>query len=91
MDINRFFAIGINYKKTDATTRGLFSVSQEEYCRIIARARTVGVAELMILSTCNRTEIYGMANSAATLAGLLCSGSRGPGEVCHAIRATGKD
>src|SRR3954469_8033436 len=72
-NINSFFVVGINYKKSDASTRGLFAVTPDRYSAILQIAGTVGVNELFILSTCNRTEIYGFAHSSEQLIDLLCS------------------
>src|SRR5919107_1314332 len=72
-NINTFFVVGINYKKSDASTRGLFAVNNEQYAAILKTASVLGLNELFILSTCNRTEIYGFANSSQQLIDLLCS------------------
>ena len=71
-----FFMVGINYKNTDATTRGQFSVSEKQYEHILQLASAKGVNELFILSTCNRTEIYGFAKNAYQLMDLLCTESK---------------
>jgi len=77
IDISRFYAIGINYKKSNATTRGLFAVTTEQYAAILNKATTQGLSELFILSTCNRTEIYGFGENAQQLITLLCSETKG--------------
>jgi glutamyl-tRNA reductase len=76
-DISRFFVVGINYKKTDAAIRGRFAIGNEQYEKILALAPTFNIAELFVLSTCNRTEIYGFGDNAAHLAGLLCTQTTG--------------
>lgn len=77
IDISKFYAIGINYKKSNATTRGLFAVTPEQYDAILEKAATQGFSELFILSTCNRTEIYGFGENAQQLIALLCSETKG--------------
>src|SRR5688572_9864429 len=77
IDISKFYAIGINYKKSNATTRGLFAVTTEQYAAILEKSTATGLAELFILSTCNRTEIYGFAENAQQLINLLCSQTKG--------------
>ena len=77
IDISKFYAIGINYKKSNATTRGLFAISTEQYTAILEKATIPGLSELFILSTCNRTEIYGFAENAQQLVNLLCSQTKG--------------
>lgn len=76
-DISNFYVAGINYKKTDAATRGMFSISSEHYEGILQAAAEQGVASMFILSTCNRTEIYGMGDNAGQLISLLCSRAQG--------------
>lgn len=72
-----FFAIGVNYRKTDVAMRSEFAVSEEQYRRILARAKDQGINELFILSTCNRTELYGFAPQADQLIDLLCAETKG--------------
>jgi glutamyl-tRNA reductase len=77
MDINQFYIAGINYKKTDASSRGQFAVSNTHYAALLQKAPSVNVSQLFVLSTCNRTEIYGVAANAETLIKLLCSETAG--------------
>jgi glutamyl-tRNA reductase len=72
-DLTKFFVVGINYKKTDASMRGLFAVGAGQYAEILEMAESAGIQELFVLSTCNRTEIYGFAEEAYQLARLLCA------------------
>jgi glutamyl-tRNA reductase len=76
-DISGFFVVGINYKKTDAAMRGQFAIGNEQYQKILTLAPSFNVTELFVLSTCNRTEIYGFADNPAHLAGLLCTQTSG--------------
>lgn len=80
-DISRLYVVGINYKKTDAAIRGQFAISNEQYSNLLALAPSHHLTELFILSTCNRTEIYGFADNARQLAGLLCSNTSGSCET----------
>jgi glutamyl-tRNA reductase len=72
-EISKFHVAGINYKKTDAAIRGQFAVSADQYASILDLAPFYGIDELFILSTCNRTEIYGFSETAGELIELLCS------------------
>ncbi|HEX6180392.1 MAG TPA: glutamyl-tRNA reductase [Chitinophagaceae bacterium] len=76
-----FFIAGINYKKTDAAVRGLFAVNNEQYATLLQRAESFGVNELFVVSTCNRTEIYGYAQDAIQLIRLLCTVTEGTEET----------
>ncbi len=81
MDMNQFFIAGINYKKTDASIRGKFAINPEQYQSLLNKASKKGIKELFVLSTCNRTEIYGIAPSASVLVSLLCSETSGDAET----------
>ncbi len=72
-NLSKFFIAGINYKKTDASIRGQFAINNDQYTNIIALAPTQGLSEFFILSTCNRTEIYGFAENASQLIDILCT------------------
>jgi glutamyl-tRNA reductase len=77
MDISKFHIAGINYKKSNVATRGQFAIGNEQYAVILEKAVALGINELFILSTCNRTEIYGIAENAHQLVELLCSQTKG--------------
>jgi glutamyl-tRNA reductase len=79
-DISRFFITGINYKKTDAAIRSQFAILDDQYAAIIETAPSFGINEFFIISTCNRTEIYGFADSAEQLINLLCTQTDGSAE-----------
>jgi glutamyl-tRNA reductase len=76
-DLSRFFIAGINYKKTDAAIRSQFAILDDQYAAINEAAHSFGVKEFFIISTCNRTEIYGFADNAAQLISLLCTQTQG--------------
>jgi glutamyl-tRNA reductase len=76
-DISGFFVVGINYRKTDAAIRGQFAIGSEQYEKMLTLAPSFNVSELFVLSTCNRTEIYGFADNTAHLASLLCTQTTG--------------
>lgn len=80
-NISKFFVAGINYKKTEAEVRGQFAVNNEQYADILHAAPSFGISELFILSTCNRTEIYGFADNVCQLVHLLCSQTAGGKET----------
>lgn len=83
-DVSKFYITGINYKKTDATIRSQFAISDDQYTAIIETAPTFGINEFFIISTCNRTEIYGFADNAELLINLLCTKTAGFAEhFCH--------
>ncbi|MBX2828787.1 MAG: glutamyl-tRNA reductase [Flavobacteriaceae bacterium] len=72
-----FYAIGLNYKKADAEIRGHFSVSETTQESILEQASQQGISSLSIISTCNRTELYGFAEHPFQLIKLLCEHTQG--------------
>lgn len=72
-----FFMIGVNYKNTDAATRGLFAISGTQYEDILKLAPSFNINEIFVLSTCNRTEVYAFAKDASRLVELLASQTTG--------------
>ena len=72
-----FYQIGLNYKKADAEIRGLFSINDEAKERLFEQAKKEGINDLLILSTCNRTELYGFAKHPYQLIKLLCDNTNG--------------
>jgi glutamyl-tRNA reductase len=72
-----FYAIGLSYKKADATLRGLFSIDQATRTVVLQQAKNEGIEHLLLSSTCNRTEIYGFAEHPYQLIKLLCDNSKG--------------
>src|SRR5215203_3495819 len=80
-DVTNFFLAGINYRKTDAEVRGQFAINNEQYAILLQQAASFGITEFFILSTCNRTEIYGFAGSGSQLIDLLCTQTEGTAEA----------
>lgn len=80
-DISNFFIAGINYKKTNAELRGQFAINNEKYAAILTLAPQYNIEETFILSTCNRTEIYGFAENADVLCQLICAQTEGSYET----------
>lgn len=85
LDINSFFIIGLNYKKTDAGIRGLFAVNTAQYDELFSLAPQYNINDFFVVSTCNRTEIYGFAESADQLTEMLCSVCAGDKETFASI------
>lgn len=76
-----FYAVGISYKNADAATRGQFSLSREQAKALIRQAKRQGLEEVMLNTTCNRTELYGFADSDAPLRELLLEYSQGTAKI----------
>ncbi|PNQ74711.1 glutamyl-tRNA reductase [Hanstruepera neustonica] len=72
-----FYAIGLSYKKADAEVRGHFSLDQQGKTNLLIQAKKEGIESLVVVSTCNRTEIYGFAQHPFQLIKLLCDNTKG--------------
>lgn len=79
--LDRFCVAGINYHKADTNTRGMFAVNKEIFTEIAKQAKDQGIRSVFVLSTCNRTEIYGFAEHILLLANLLTSATHGDNET----------
>jgi len=54
------FVSGISFKNADIKTRSAFSISAEKQSECYNLARSFDFKDFVVLSTCNRTEIYGI-------------------------------
>jgi glutamyl-tRNA reductase len=81
----QFFAIGISYRKADAEMRGSFALSSTGITNLLQQAKDENITSLAVISTCNRTELYGFANHANELVQLLCAHSHGTMEEFEKI------
>lgn len=84
-NFSSFFVAGISYKKSDATLRGRFSINKVQYKSLLEFEMDSHFNSFFILSTCNRTEIYGLAKDAETLAEILCKETEGSLEEFNSI------
>ncbi|SFJ58098.1 glutamyl-tRNA reductase [Myroides guanonis] len=72
-----FYVVGLNYQKADAEIRGKFSLGEFSKEGLLKQAKEEGIPSLIIISTCNRTELYGFAQHPFELIKLLCDHSNG--------------
>ncbi len=66
-----FYVVGISYKKADAHIRGKFSITPENQKKLLEKAVKKGIDGLVVVSTCNRTELIGFAQHPFNLIRLL--------------------
>ena len=76
-DIIRYYVVGVSYKNADLLTRGKFSLSKSKVSLLLKQAKVDGLNELMVISTCNRTELYGIVENPKILIEYLCKFSDG--------------
>lgn len=88
--ISRFYVAGINYRKTDADIRGQFAINPDQYADLLSKAPEYGIDECFVVSTCNRTEIYGFCEDPSHLINLLCTQTTGTVTVFNQLSYTRK-
>lgn len=70
--------IGVSYKKTDTETRGLYSLCIDSQKKLIYKLKNLGGDNILVISTCNRTEIYCEGLKTDQLMTALAEESEGP-------------
>jgi len=80
-----FYALGVSYKNADLRTRGDFSLGLEQRDALILDAKKEGIKEILVNSTCNRTELYAHVTDPSQLINLLCKHSHGTSAVFDEI------
>jgi glutamyl-tRNA reductase len=75
--LSNFCIAGINYRKSDVIVRGKFSLTTEQCEQLLQEAVKKYIPGAFVLSTCNRTEIYGISSSPQELIELLCLHTQG--------------
>jgi len=73
----KFYNVGLSYKKADVKTRGAFSISKENQLLLLQEAKSKGIKGIIVMSTCNRTEITGFAKHPFELISLMVKYSNG--------------
>lgn len=82
---SRFYLIGLSYKKADAQIRGHFSLPETTQQRILEEASVTGIEAMSLVSTCNRTELFGFAEHPYQLIKLLCKYTPGTMEELEEV------
>lgn len=73
----QFYAVGVSHKTASIDLRGRFSLSDSQLHALFLEAKEKGIQDLLIINTCNRTEIYAWSISNSILIDLLCTHSEG--------------
>lgn len=74
---NQFIAIGISYQQADVALREKFSLSTQQTEQLLAASQQFPLHGLLVISTCNRTELYAWSPNPSMLKRLLL-------DFCHA-------
>ncbi|WP_298370795.1 glutamyl-tRNA reductase [uncultured Lutibacter sp.] len=73
----KLYNVGLSYKKADVKVRSAFSISKKNQKLLLQDAVKNGIDGVLVLSTCNRTEITGFAKHPFELISLLVKYSNG--------------
>lgn len=68
-----FFLVGIDHKAAGVEIRENFSLSADQSQQLILDYKKSGGDGIMVLSTCNRTEVYAFASCPRDIIGLFCA------------------
>ena len=77
LNSDSFYVIGLSYKKADVSVRSKFSVDIQNQEKLLLEAKKSDISGVIIISTCNRTEIFGFAKNPYQFISLLCKYSKG--------------
>lgn len=73
----KFYVIGISYEKADAITRGKYTFFPEQVEAFTKDSQANGLDNFFVVSTCNRTEFYGFADSEDQMVEQYCKFTEG--------------
>lgn len=69
---SNFFLVGIDHTSAPVEVREVFSLNEEKASHLIFDYKEIGGDGMMVVSTCNRTEIYAFGNCPRDIIGLFC-------------------
>lgn len=70
--IDLFSVLGVSFRKSDVQVRSKFSITEAATRQLLQAAKDANIQNLVVISTCNRTEIYAHDVSDTTLKQLFC-------------------
>ncbi len=71
--LNSFCIVGINFRKSNMKIRNKFSITPDQSVVLLNQAAANKVPGCLVLSTCNRTEIYGISTDPQVLVEMFCN------------------
>ena len=67
-----FFVVGVSYKTANIDLRGKFSLHDSQQHALFLDAQKSNIRDLLVINTCNRTELYAWTTKPDCLIDLLC-------------------
>lgn len=86
-----FYVAGLSFKRADADVRGQFSLTELQQEALLEDLKQEAVSNALVLSTCNRVEIYGFAAHPYVLIKYLCKHSKGALELFERVSYISKN
>ena len=75
--MHHFFVVGVSYKTANIDLRGKFSINDTQHHALFLEAQKQKIKDLIVVNTCNRTELYAWVPDSKILINLLCDHSDG--------------
>ena len=76
-----FVLVGVTHHRADVSVREQFALSQSAQAELLKRARAQGLDDVLIISTCNRTEVLARTPDRERLIELFVSVSETPANL----------
>lgn len=73
----KLYLVGLSFKKANQEIRNRYSLANDKISEFFQDAKDKGIDSLVILSTCNRTEIMGFVEHPYVIIEMLCRHSEG--------------
>lgn len=81
----KFYVVGVSYEKADAEIRGKFTFFPDSVKDFTRDGIAMGMENFFVVSTCNRSEFYGYANSVEDIVNLYCHYTQGNPEEMQTV------
>ena len=85
MGTHHLFVVGVSYKTANIDLRGKFSLNDTQHHALFLEAQKQKIKDLIVVNTCNRTELYAWVPNSEILVNLLCNHSNGDREFFELI------
>ncbi len=73
----KLYVIGLSFEKSNQEVRNSYSLTKNKIAELLIDAKQNGIDSLVVLSTCNRTEIFGYVAHPYIIIELLCRHTEG--------------
>ncbi len=73
----KLYIVGLSFEKANQQIRNKYSITKEKTTDLLAEAKANDLQSIVVLSTCNRTEIFGFVPHPYIIIELLCKHSKG--------------